>query len=385
MVTPSSLRRRQAHNAIYFKQYFATFVHPLCSLWLRKFLNKIIDTMYKNLLTSVFIIPALLLASCIDSTSEKEYHKIGGETQGTTYHITFEYKKDKDLKTEIEAVLKDFDNSLSTYDPASVISRVNSNDPSVVADEKFIKVFNDSKEINRKTGGAFDITVAPIVNAWGFGFTPGMDVDSALIDSFLVYVGMDKIRLVENRVEKDYPSVMLDVNAIAQGYSVDVVAEFLESKKVKNYMVEIGGELKCRGLNPKGEDWKIGIDRPVDGNITPGANLQAIVAIKAKSLATSGNYRKFYEKNGVKYAHSINPKTGYPVLSRLLSATVLADECIIADGYATAFMVMGLEKSIEFLSAQTELEAYLVYSDEEGNFKVYATPGMKNYIVEEVK
>ncbi len=341
--------------------------------------------MNKKLITPVFIISAIILAGCINNLAQKEYHKIGGETQGTTYNITFEYKKGKDLKAEIEAVLKDFDNSLSTYDPSSIISRVNSNDSSVVVDQKFIKVFQDSKEINGKTDGAFDITIAPIVNAWGFGFTPGMDVDSAIIDSLLVFVGMDKIRINENKVEKDYPSVMLDVNAIAQGYSVDVVAEFLEGKKVKNYMVEIGGELKCKGLNPKGEDWKIGIDRPIDGNITPGANLQAIVAIKAKALATSGNYRKFYEKDGVKYAHSINPKTGYPVLSRLLSTTVLADECITADGYATAFMVMGLEKSIEFLSAQTELDAYLVYSDEEGNFKVYSTPGMKDYVVEEMK
>lgn len=334
---------------------------------------------------STILISAFLYAGCINNQSEKEYLKIGGETQGTTYNITFEYEKGKNLKAEIEAVLKDFDNSLSTYEPASVISRINSNDPDVVADEKFIKVFNDAKEIYKTTGGAFDITVAPIVNAWGFGFAPGMEVDSAVIDSLLLYVGMDKIRLSDNKIEKDCPDIMLDVNAIAQGYSVDVVAEFMESKKIENYMVEIGGELKCKGLNPRGEDWKIGIDRPEEGNLIPGAKLQAIVALKSKSLATSGNYRKFYEKDGVKYAHSINPKTGYPVLSRLLSATVLADECITADAYATAFMVMGLERSMKFLSAQTELQAYLIYSDEEGNFKVYSTPGMKGYLVEEMK
>jgi len=341
--------------------------------------------MGKKLITPTIIIIAVVIAVWMYDTPDLEYKKTGGEIQGTTYHITYEYRKNKDLQEEIEAVLHEFDLSLSTYEPASIISRINKNDPEVKADDKFIKVFREAEEVNKKTGGVFDITVAPIVNAWGFGFTPGTDVDSNLIDSLLDYVGMEKIRLVDRRVVKDDPHVMLDVNAIAQGYSVDVVAEFLDSKKIKNYLVEIGGELKCKGLNPKGEDWKIGIDRPEEGNITPGAKLQAVVAIKTKSLATSGNYRKFYEKDGVKYAHSINPKTGYPVLSRLLSATVLAEECITADAYATAFMVMGLEKSMEFLKGQNELEAYLIYSDEEGNFNVFATPGMKEHIVEEVK
>lgn len=341
--------------------------------------------MSKKLITPTIIIVAVLLAVWIYDAPELEYQKISGETQGTTYNITVEYKKGEDLKAEIEDVLSDFDMSLSTYEPTSIISRVNSNDEDVGLDEKFIRVFNEAHEVYQSTGGAFDITVAPIVNAWGFGFTPGMDVDSALIDSLLMYVGMDKVNLADNKIVKDDPSVMLDVNAIAQGYSVDVMAEFLDSKKINNYLVEIGGELRCKGKNPKGSDWKIGIDRPEEGNITPGAKLQAVIALKTKSLATSGNYRKFYEMDGIKYAHSIDPKTGYPVLSRLLSATVLADECITADAYATAFMVMGLEKSIEFLSAQEDLEAYLVYSDEEGNYMVYTTPGMREHVVDEVR
>jgi thiamine biosynthesis lipoprotein len=341
--------------------------------------------MNKKFITPTIIIVAVVAAVLLYNEPEKEYKKIEGSTQGTTYHITYEYNKNKDLHDDIKEVLHNFDLSLSTYDSSSVIARINANDPDVEADEKFIRVFEEAREVNEKTNGAFDITVAPVVNALGFGFTGGIEVDSAVIDSLLQYVGMEKVRLAGNKIVKDHPFVMLDVNAIAQGYSVDVVAEFLDGKKVDNYLVEIGGELKCKGMNPKGEDWKIGIDRPVEGNYTPGKDLQAIVAIRTKSLATSGNYRKFYEKGGVKYAHSIDPNTGYPVLSRLLSATVLAGECITADAYATACMVMGLEKSIALLEEQEELEAYLIYSDEEGNFRVYTTPGMKEHIVREIE
>ena len=337
-----------------------------------------------------FIIPTVVIIAVVAAvllydTPRKEYKKIHGDTQGTTYNITCEYARNRDLKPAVEKVLSDFDMSLSTYLPQSLISRINRNDPAAEADDKFIKVYEVAHRVYEKSGGLFDITVAPVVNAWGFGFMPGADVDSATIDSLLQFVGMDKVRLEGRKVIKDDPRIMFDVNAIAQGYSVDVMAAFLDSMRIENYMVEIGGELKCKGKNPKGEDWKIGIDRPEEGNMVAGADLQAILAIKTKALATSGNYRKFYEKNGVKYAHSINPITGYPVLSRLLSATVLADECIVADAFATAFMVMGLEESIRYLENQDELEAYLVYNDEGGNYKVYFTPGMKEHIIEQRK
>ncbi len=250
--------------------------------------------MNKKLITPTIVIVAVAIAVWIYDEPELEYKKIGGDTQGTTFNITYEFKKNKNLQAEIKQVLRDFDLSLSTYEPQSIIARINNNDPAVEIDEKIIKIFEEAKEVYEKTDGAFDITVAPIVNAWGFGFTPGIEVDSITIDSLLRFVGMEKIQLIENQIVKDHPSVMLDVNAIAQGYSVDVVAEFLDSKKIKNYLVEIGGELKCKGLNPKGEDWKIGIDRPEEGNFIPGVNLQAVIAIRTKSLATSGNYRKFF-------------------------------------------------------------------------------------------
>jgi thiamine biosynthesis lipoprotein len=250
------------------------------------------------------------------------------------------------------------------------------------ADRKFTEVFIESYEVFRKTDGAFDITVAPIVNALGFGPSDTLNVDSTMIDSLVQYVGMEKVKLQGDSLVKTDPNVLLDVNALAQGYSVDVVAVFLERRKIRNYMVEIGGEIRARGKNEQGVYWQIGIDRPVTGNYIPGVKLQSILKLKDRSLATSGNYRRFYEKNGIKYVHTINPKTGYPVISNLLSATVVAKSCMTADAYATAFMVMGTDRSIRFLEENRFLDAYLIYSDEKGNFKVYYTKGLKRYIEE---
>jgi FAD:protein FMN transferase len=341
--------------------------------------------MKKLLLISSILIIVILLTIKFYPKPALEYKKIHGFIQGTTYNITYQYKKNKDLHREIDTILHKFDKSLSTYDSNSIISRINNNDPSVIADDLFIEVFRKSAEVNKKSDRAFDITVAPIVNAWGFGFKPGSNVDSSLIDSLMQFVGMHKVHLEGKKVMKDDPSVMLDVNAIAQGFSVDIVCRYFDKKKIKNYLVEIGGELRSKGVNSKGKDWVIGIDRPIDGNNIPGQSLQAIVSLKNKALSTSGNYRKFYEKNGIKYAHTMDPKTGYPVLSNLLSATVLANDCITADAYATVFMVFGMEKSIDFLSKNKFLDAYLIYSDDSGNLKEYSTNGMKGHIIEEVK
>lgn len=313
-----------------------------------------------------------------------EYKKITGFTQGTTYHITYQDRPDRELRNEIESLLHEFDLSLSTYIPESVISKVNRNEK-VEIDKYFKTVFNKGKEIYSKTNGAFDMTVAPVVNAWGFGAQKKIYVDSTIIDSLMNYVGFDKIELTDKTIVKNNPNVQLDVNAIAQGYSVDIVAQFLEKKGISNYMVEIGGEVKTKGVNPNEEIWKIGIDRPIEGSQIPGEDLQAVIKLKNRSLATSGNYRKFYERNGIKFVHTIDPTTGYPIISRLLSATVIAKDCMSADAYATAFMVMGLEKSIEFLSNQDILDAYLIYGNEEGQFETYATQGIEKAIFKEVK
>ena len=340
---------------------------------------------FKKLYLQLIIIVAILLVVFLISRSHKkgDYMRIAGFTQGTTYHITYESKSGEDLKTSVDSMLADFDRSLSTYLPASLITRFNNNEPGLHADKKFTDVFIKSYEVFKKTDGAFDITVAPIVNALGFGTSKDtLNVDSTMIDSLRQYVGMDKVKLQGDTLVKTDSHVTLDVNALAQGYSVDVVADYLENRKIKNYMVEIGGEVRARGKNEQGDYWRIGIDKPVDGNNFPGTELQSIVKLNDHSLATSGNYRKFYEKNGIKYVHTINPKTGYPVISNLLSATVVASDCMTADAYATAFMVMGTDRSIKFLNENRFLDAYLIYSDEKGDFKVYYTKGLKKYIAE---
>lgn len=339
---------------------------------------------YRKLFIQLTILIPIILAVYIVNTIIKrgDYVTIAGFAQGTSYHITYESKKGNDFHAMIDSILLNIDMSLSIYQPNSVISKFNRNEPNTKADKAFMDVFNKSLEVNRATDGAFDITVGPIVNALGFGSTDTLVVDSTMIDSLLQYVGMNKVRLQEDLLVKDDSHILLDANAIAQGYSVDEVARFLEKKKVRNYLVEIGGEVRAKGKNPANQDWNIGIDKPIEGNNQPGANLQVIIKLRNRSLATSGNYRKFYEKNGTKYVHTVNPKTGYPAISKLLSATVVAKDCITADAYATALMVFGLEKSIDFLNKNTFLDAYLIFADHDGQFQVYVTPTLKEFITE---
>ncbi len=280
--------------------------------------------------------------------------------------------------------MKDFDRSLSSYDSVSVISKINRNEDLTV-DEKFRTVYEVAVEVNKKSEGAFDLTVMPLVNAWGFGPGRQTEIDQQLIDSILNYVGMEKIKIEGDQLVKDDPGISIDVNAIAQGYSVDLLALFLESKGIENYMVEVGGEVKTRGKNPDSRIWRIGIDRPEYGNVLPGLQMQAIIQLNEKALATSGNYRKFYEEDGVKYSHSIDPKTGYPVKHEILSATIIAESCIVADAYATACMVAGLEEAKKMLNREENLEGYLIYGDAEGQFQVWTTEGFKKYIIKEAE
>lgn len=318
----------------------------------------------------------------IHEKSIKFYHQLEGFTQGTTYKISFENSTRKDYRVAIDSILKDFDMSLSEYIPNSIISRINANDSTVTVDEHFRTVFVKSKQIWEQSGGLMDITVGPIIDALGFGTSTKTIVDSSKIKGLLKYVGFEKVSLENNRVIKADPAVKLDVNSIAQGYSVDVVCIFFDSEGIDNYMVEIGGEIRAKGKNSKGLYWRIGIDKPEDGNMVPGEKLQTIISLNNQSVATAGNYRKFYQENGVKYSHIINPKTGFPVNSRLLSVTIVAKDCITADGWDTAFMVMGLENSIEKLKQHPELEALLIYSDEKGNYQEYMTDGLKAMIMQ---
>jgi thiamine biosynthesis lipoprotein len=336
--------------------------------------------MTKHLFLTFLLVTAFAQYSCNQQC--QNYLSLAGFTQGTSYHITYCSPSMENYQLEIEKLLKDFDSSLSAYNPASTISRVNQEVKSAMVDAYFIEAFQAAREVHAATGGAFDITIGPVVNAWGFGPGKKQTADSSLIDSLLEFVGMDKVQLKGKKIIKDDPRIKLDANGIAQGQSVDLVCQFLEKKGVKNYLVEIGGEVKTLGKNPDGNIWRIGVDKPIDKNLVPGQNLQAIIALKDQALATSGNYRRFYEEGGVKYSHSIDPKTGYPIQSRLLSATVLAKECITADAYATAFMIMGLEKSFAFASNRDNLEVYLIFSDKEGNFQVKYTEGFKEVLLD---
>jgi thiamine biosynthesis lipoprotein len=322
------------------------------------------------------IIPLL---TCCSLLQKGEYFYNEGGTQGTSYHIVYQNPKNIDLHDSIKSVLHRFDLSLSSYISNSVISKINRNEE-VKPDFYFTEVFNASREVYKQSEGLFDITVAPLVNAWGFGPERKLNMDKGIVDSLLQVVGMDKAKLVDGRIVKSDSRVKIDVNAIAQGYSCDVVADFLENMGVKNYLVEIGGEIVSKGHNAEGKVWRVGIDRPAEGSMIPGRELQAVVELKNRGLATSGNYRTFIVENGVKYAHTINPKTGYPVMSNLLSATIVAKNCMIADAYATVCMVAGLEKSKEIIEKVGGLEAYFIYSDQNGEYKIYATKGMEKMI-----
>ncbi|MBA2561840.1 MAG: FAD:protein FMN transferase [Chitinophagaceae bacterium] len=330
----------------------------------------------------IFLTIAVLLFFIDCNQESHKTIKIAGNAQGTTWQITWLSENNLNYKEAIDSIFKRIDLSLSTYIPTSIISRINKNDTSFIADNYFIEVFNKSIEVSEKTKGLFDVTVAPVINAWGFGFTKKAEVDSAMIDSLLDFIGYEMVRLEGKKLIKEKPQVMLDFNAIAQGYSVDVLASYLESKGIINYLVELGGEVKAKGKKYNEEFWTIGIDQPNE-NPTDGRPLKAIVKLKDRALATSGNYRRFYEENGKKYAHIIDPFTGYPAKNNLLSATVLADDCMTADAYATALMVMGLEKSKQFLSEHKELslEVFFIY-DENGDWKTYASETLKEWVEE---
>jgi thiamine biosynthesis lipoprotein len=322
------------------------------------------------------LILSLILTSC--SEPEKVYHFYEGPIHGTSFHITYEYYENKDLENEIQDLWEEFELSLSNYKPESIISRINANDEEVETDRFFRTVFMRAEQISRITNGAFDITVAPLVNAYGFGFDDKKKLTDGLIEELLSITGYEKVRLQGDRIIKDDPRVMLDVSAIAKGFSVDCVSLLLEEKGVGNYLVEIGGEMRCKGKNPDGVDWNVGIDKPIENMLE--REIQAIISLSNASLATSGNYRQFRIEDDIKYSHTIDPSTGRPVTHNLLSATVIAEDCMTADSYATAFMVMGLDKSMEIVESDPKLEAYFIYSGEDGFFKTQNTSGLEGKI-----
>lgn len=301
------------------------------------------------------------------------WQRCEGNIFGTIYHIT--YQNDINLQDGIKKTLNDVDNSLSTFNPNSTISAINSNQ-SQSTDARLETVITKAIEISNRTKGAFDITVAPFVNVWGFGFKNSENVTQEMIDSLKTFVGINKIKISEGKLMKEDPRTMLDCNAIAKGYGVDAVCEYLQSKGVNSYMVEIGGEVRVSGANPNGRQWRIGINEPVDDSLSVNNEIQNIIETSNIAMATSGNYRNFYVKDNVKYAHTIDPLTGYPVQHSLLSSTVLAKDCMTADAYATAFMVCGIDKAKEILKADTTIKAYFIYSKLDGTNGTWHSKGL---------
>ena len=328
----------------------------------------------KKVLPILFILVVLVVAGIAVGRKNADYQHDSGLVFGTSYNIT--YQSNDNLKPEIEKALAEVDASLSPFNEKSVITHVNKNE-AVTLDDHFITVFRLSSEIYKDTEGAFDITVAPLVNAWGFGFKNGITPDCHAIDSLMQVVGFDKVKLQDGKIIKTDDRLMLDCSAIAKGYGVDAVARLLKSKGIDNYMVEIGGEIVASGENPKGAPWRIGVSKPDDDSVNVSNEIQGIINITNRAMATSGNYRNFYYKGGKKYAHTIDPKTGCPVQHSILSATVVSDECAKADAYATAFMVMGLDKAKAVLARHKDMMAYFIYSDDKGNNKVWYSPSLK--------
>lgn len=307
------------------------------------------------------------------------YQSNSGMVFGTVYNITYEC--DSDLHQAIKAELQKVDNSLSPFNEHSVITAINQNQD-VKPDEMFLTVFNKAMEISRETDGAFDITVAPLVNAWGFGFKNGSQPNRQQVDSLRRLIGYEKVILKNDRIVKQSPDIMLDCSAIAKGYGSDVVARFLQQQGVKNFMVEIGGEVVTSGVNPQRLPWRIGVTKPTDDSLSIKGEIQSVLNVTDLAMATSGNYRNFYYKGGKKYAHTIDPKTGYPVQHSLLSATVLAKDCATADAYATSFMVLGIDGAKKVLERHPELMAYFIYADDKGQNAVWCSPSLKDKIVE---
>ncbi len=329
----------------------------------------------------LFFAAILIVTACSQPTDVQE-HSYSGYAQGSTYTIKLIGPRTEGLEHPIDSILKAVDASMSTYQKTSLISAINVGDTFYEVDPIFKRVLNRSLEIATETQGKFDPTVGPLVDLWGFGKERTVTVDSSMVDSAMNLVGYPLIQIEGDRVKIPKGS-RIDFNAIAQGFTVDLIAEYVENLGCHRYMIEVGGELRVKGLNTKGHPWKIGVDKPAE-QMDEKDRFQIILDLKDIALATSGNYRKFWvdENTGVKYAHTINPITGYTARNTLLSVTILANTAMDADAYATACMVMGLEQSVTFIDSKPDLEAYFIYSNEQGEWRVIQTEGFASYVAQ---
>ncbi len=342
----------------------------------------------KNLIWQLPFLVILIIGTIfiISRQHSMPYQHNEGFIFGTVYHVTYQY--DEDLNNEIVTELNKVDNSLSMFNKNSTISKINKGNDIDLSNEKmFVEVYKKACDISKETNGAFDITVAPLVNEWGFGFKKGITPTKQVIDSLKQLVGYNKVKLIDENgkllIKKENKNITLDCSAIAKGYGSDIVARLLRKKGIKNFMIEIGGEIVTNGINEKRLPWKIGVTKPTDDSLNTNQNLQTVLNVTDKAMATSGNYRNFYYKGGKKYAHTIDPHTGYPVQHNILSATVIAKDCATADAYATSFMVMGLDDAKKILKKHPELMAYLIYdSGNKKDYKVWYSPSLRDKIAQ---
>ena len=326
----------------------------------------------------------VVLMAVVSCGRKADYQELTGYAQGGTYSVKFNHSGVKtgisEIRKSVDSILTLVDTTLSGYNKGSQLSRFNAGVP-VVPNEMFREIFTISKRLYDETGGALDMASGLLYDAWGFGFKTGNPPTQQTVDSLRAIVGFQKVTLKEEHVKKQNPHIMLDCSAIAKGYGSDIVARFLKKKGIQNFMVEIGGEIVVNGNSDKQVPWRVGINKPTDDSLNTNQELQDVINVTDIAMATSGNYRNFYYKNGKKYAHTIDPKTGYPVQHNILSATVLAKNCATADSYATSFMVMGLDGARKVLEKHPELDAYLIYSDEKGNNRIWYSPELKKKIL----
>lgn len=304
-----------------------------------------------------------------------------GEAQGTYYLVTYYDDTQRDLQPQVDSLLRAIDLSVSLWEPQSILTRINKGDTSVKPDDIFMYNFILAKEVAIDTDGAFDFTIAPLVKAWGFGPNAASEMSPKLIDSLIQLVDHRKVRIENGTVVKDDPRISFDFNAIAKGHSVDLVANLLKRNGIERFIVDIGGEIYASAAKPDGSAWQVGIEQPADNRYAE-RKVSDVILLQDKGIATSGSYRRYYEKNGLRYSHTIDPQTGKPVSHSLLSVTVLADNVALADAYATAFMVMGHEKAIAMVNSRTDLDAHFIWSVAGGGFETYTTEGLRALIKE---
>ena len=330
---------------------------------------------FNDTITAFFILVILGL-SCSPAGQDKKLVQFYGQALGTAYSVSYYSNEGVAYQVEIDSLIAEFNSVFSIYDTASLISEVNNNLITEIDNNWFSEILYASEIIYKKTNGLFDPTVGSLVNAWGFGTHDRLKMNSDKIDSILDFTGFDKIKYNNGVLEKEDIRTKLDFNAIAKGYCVDLVGKLLEQKGINSYLIEIGGEIVAKGIKPDSTYWRIGIEKPADKALDKQEVFQ-IIKLHDRALATSGSYRRYFEEDGRRYSHTINPTTGYPVDNNLLSVTVVAETCLLADAYATAFMVMGVEETIAFAEKHSDIEVFLIYEDKHKDISIKYTDGFK--------